>query len=156
MRHTAYKKLVSLIVLPAFVLAHLFCICQAAAAPASGVSPAVEPAPHACHAAKPASDDGEATHKTPASHDDHNETPDHSPHNSDCSHCGEGGEASVVSQRTTVPDGPSPPLPFTLPLPLSMLLPSLDAVTRLRPHARFLSDSSPPIEPLRMKCALVI
>lgn len=156
MRHTAYNKLVSLIVLPAFVFAHLFCICQAAAASTPHVTPAAEPATHACHAAKAVAKDGPTQTDASATDVPVDGTPGHPPHDSDCSHCGEGGQASVMSQRTAVPDAPSPPLPFTLPLPLSMLLPPLDAAVRLRPHARFLSDSSPPIEPLRMKCALVI
>ena len=152
MRHTAYNKLVSLIVLPALVFAHLFCVCPAAAAPVTTlpavVSPVDEPVPHACHAKKSAAGNAGAHDGLPA--------PEDSPDGSSCSHCGEGGQASVVSPRSAVADGPTPPLPFVLPPSLSSLLAPLDIARHRRPPAGLPSDTPLPIQPLRMKCALLI
>lgn len=152
MVHTAYGKLVSLILIPAFVLAQLFCTCQASARPTSTAVPAASVAKHSCCA-------GAATPKKVTGHCDPDGCDTHgrgTPHDSKCPHCGGGSSQVVSSERVVAPEFQPALLPFDFLSLASRYLPPAALVSRLQSFTPWLADLSPPPDLLRVKCSLQI
>lgn len=139
----ASNKLLNFLLLPAFVLAHVLCICGMATAQAHVVPAAVshQRAEHdCCH------EEGSGKAPEPAPHQ----------HDPGCPHCGDQEGRVVVNERVKAPDVQLNLLAFqVLPSIVSYLLPdSTDA--RLQSFTPWLSDLSPPPDLLRVKCTLQI
>ena len=137
------SKFMSLVLIPAFLLAQLLCVCAstATAIPHKTVSTNTQ---HECC-------DDEKT-----SHDEHSPVRQQDEHESKCPHC-----TSVNQIQTDLASGESAKFvafgPVLLPL-LPVLLPDCrdDSEVRYQSFVVWLTDPSPQSDLLRMKCALQI
>ena len=138
------SKLLSLLLIPAFALAQLICICASAAAAAPQVSDAEHAAPaHACCAGDEG-DDPDAPEQQPHKHDPN------------CSHCAGEKQAQVEASRGKV-ESFANLLPFLAPvIPVLFANPADGSAVRSRSLAEWLSEPSPPPDILRVKCSLQI
>lgn len=135
--------------IPAFLLAHLFCVCGGAVAAVS----------HNVHAVTSMADSDACCDHAPASHSnlDHKTAPapvgSHQ-HNPDCDHCT--GSANLTAPEAAMQVIPVDFASFTLFAPLLIDHSVLGASARFQSVSRWLVDPSPPPDLLRVKCSLQI
>jgi len=132
-----------MMLLPAFLLAQLLCICAGDMAIAAHPQMAIA-SPEENHACC----DTESE-----KHSDRAPTGEHQ-HDSACGHCS--GSTNLTAPETggklIAPDY----APFTLFAPLLIDHSALDAANRFQSFSRWLCDPSPPADLLRVKCSLQI
>jgi hypothetical protein len=136
-----WNKLLGLVLIPAFLVTQLICMC---ASPASASShPSSDEAEHGCCN----DDDG----------DDSSSAPAHEPHKHDptCSHCTSEGQAQTVERADVGITAPQPIAFAPILVPLLKALDHIETV-RYRAFAVWLTDPSPPPNLLRVKCSLQI
>lgn len=144
MRSVIANKFLRTALLPAFVLAHLFCVCGGAVA-----------SPVRAEVAAPPQTDAHACCKAPAPADQPDKSPakDHK-HNPSCTHCGDSSTLTTPEPATTLR---SPHLlSFMLLVPSHFDHVAFDASTLFQSFSRWLADFSPPPDLLRVKCSMQI
>ena len=137
------RSLLSFLLMPAFVLAHLVCAC--------GMGPA-QP-----RATQPAPSHQAAKHDCCKGEDGHEDAPqsgDHHDHKSPCQ-CSEADGKLAVVEQAKAPAAHLALLPSFLFPAAVYTLPDLSPV-RLQSFTPWLSDLSPPPDLLRVKCTLQI
>lgn len=133
-------KLLSLVLIPAILLAQLVCICSSHAAAPPQVT---DSAAHDCC-------NGESTGEVPGS------SPEKQQHDEKCPHCTSEGRTQVLAERAdTVTSSQLVP---TLAQIVPSLLPDLlnASAVRTRAFSLWQTDSFPPPDILRVKCTLQI
>ena len=148
MRALIPNNLFRLTLMPAFLLAHFFCVCggAVAAAPYKEVAAGSVTDNDACCNPAPerSPSNGGSDHSPPGSHQ----------HDPNCDHCS-------GTTNLTAPEAASRTIPvdftsFTLFVPQLIDHSALDASTRFQSYSRWLADPSPPPDLLRVKCSLQI
>lgn len=138
------NKLLMMALLPAFLLAHLLCVCGGAVASPIRAESAHRPMTH--------------THECCAAHSSETH-PDRSPahdhkHDSNCPHCGVSSIMTKPDPATAVPNAHHISFLSLVPLYFDHL--NSDASIRFQSISRWLSDPSPPPNLLRVKCSMQI
>jgi len=134
--------------IPAFLLAHLFCVCgraaavvpymEVAAGSAANKDACCDPAPE--HSAS----NGDSAHSPAGGHK----------HDPNCDHCS--GTTTLTAPEAVSKIIPVDFASFTLFVPLLIDHSALDAANRFQSFSRWLADPSPPPDLLRVKCSLQI
>lgn len=143
------KKFLSWLLVPAIVLAHLFCAC---APSASAYTLHAEPK---VASIQDCDDDGCDAHAAGGHHDDH-DAPGQSHHSHDCK-CVNDAPATSTSDRVSIPQAELCHLPWAALTPSTTDLLTLASSHHFFHGSPWLTDPSPPPNHLlRVKCTLQI
>ncbi|HEY0008941.1 MAG TPA: hypothetical protein VGB55_09470 [Tepidisphaeraceae bacterium] len=128
------------VLMPAFLLAQLLCICSSARAITARETLSIAPASKADHAC--------------CTNLEKTQTPQE--HKAGCPHCGEQTTPSPAPDRTTAPVAELTQSPFDLLCPLPISAATSLSIARRQAYAQWLADPAPPLDLLRGKCTLLI